>query len=31
MSTGHQLDRLTQLGVSGHRPVMRAIQAHNLG
>ena len=31
VATGHQLDRLTQLGIPSHRAVMRAIQAHDLG
>jgi len=31
VGTGHELDRLAQLGVPGHRAVMRAVQPHDLG
>ena len=31
VAAGHQLDRLTQLGVPGDRAVMRPVQAHDLG
>jgi hypothetical protein len=31
MSTGHQLDRLAQFGVPGHRAMMRTVHTHDLG
>ena len=31
VTTDHQLDRLTQLGIPSHRAVIRAVQAHDLG